>query len=45
MDFIKLYSIFWFDLSAQDSEESLGYQVTIHITKDTEFKAKCNCVI
>ena len=22
-----------------------GYQVTIHINKDTEFKAKCCCVI
>ena len=45
MDFMKIYSIFCFDLSAQDSEESLGYQVTIHITKDTDFKAKCYCVI
>ena len=27
------------------SEESLGFQLTIHITKDTEFKDKCYCVI
>ena len=26
-------------------EETNGYQVTIHINKDTEFKAKCCCVI
>ena len=34
-NFMKIYSIFCFDLSAEDSIESLGYQVTIHITKDT----------
>ena len=26
-------------------EETNEYQVTIHINKDTEFKAKCCCVI
>ena len=40
-DFMKLYSIFCFDFTAQDMEETNGYQVTIHINKDTEFKAKC----
>ena len=44
-DFMKLYTIFGFDFTAQDMEETNGYQVTIHINKDTEFKAKCCCVI
>ena len=44
-DFMKLYTIFCFDFTTQDMEETNGYQVTIHINKDTEFKAKCCCVI
>ena len=44
-DFMNLYSIFCFDFTAQDNEETSGYQVTIHIQKDTTFKAKCYCVI
>ena len=42
---MNLYTIFCFDFTAQDIEETNGYQVTIHINKDTEFKAKCCCVI
>ena len=42
-DFMNM--IFCFDFTAQDMEETNGYQVTIHINKDTEFKAKCCCVI
>ena len=44
-DFMNLYSIFCFDFTAQDDEVTNGYQVTIHIQKDTTFKAKCYCVI
>ena len=44
-DYMNLYSIFCFDFTAQDDEETNGYQVTIHIQKDTSFKAKCYCVI
>ena len=44
-DFMNLYWIFCFDFTTQDNEETNGYQVTIHIQKDTTFKAKCYCVI
>ena len=34
-DFMKLYTTFCFDFTAQDMEETNGYHVTIHINKDT----------
>ena len=46
LDFKDLYSIFCFDVSAQDDKlASNGCDVTIHITKDTAFKAACYCLI
>ena len=45
-DFKDLYSIFCFDVSAQDEKlASNGCDVTIHINKDTAFKASCYCLI
>ena len=44
-DFMNLYTMFCFDFTSQDMEETNGYQVTIHINKNTDFKAKCCCVI
>ena len=45
-DFKDLHSIFCFDLSAQDEKlASNGCDVTIHITKDAVFQAKCYCLI
>lgn len=46
LDFKDLYSIFCFDVSAQDERlASNGCDVTIHITKDTGLNVKCFCVI
>ena len=46
LDFKDLYSIFCFDVSAQDETlASNGCDVTIHITKDTALQVKCYCVI
>ena len=46
LDFKDLYSIFCFDVSAQDEKlASNGCDVTIHITKDADLKVKCFCVI
>ena len=46
LDFRDLYSIFCFDVSAQDEKlASNGCDVTIHITKDTNLKVQCFCVI
>ena len=45
-DFKNLYSIFCFNVSEQDEKLAMnGVNVTIEIEKDTEFKAKCYCVI
>ena len=41
----NLSSVFCFDLSCQDDEVFSQYPVNIHITKDTEFVAKCYCII
>ena len=46
IDFKNLYSIFCFDVSAQDEKLAMnGVNVTIHINKDTGFKARCFAVI
>ena len=45
-DFKNLYSIFCFDVSAQDEKLSVnGCDVTIHITKTSDFKAKAYCLV
>jgi hypothetical protein len=45
-DFKNLYSIFCFDVSAQDEKLSVnGCDITVHITKSTDFKAKAYCLI
>jgi len=45
-DFKNLYSIFCFDVSAQDEKLSVnGCDITVHITKSSEFKAKAYCLI
>ena len=45
-DFKDLYSIFCFDLSAQEEWfPGSTCEVTLHITKDADFKAKCYCLI
>ena len=46
LDYKNLYSVFAIDLSEQDEKLAInGVNVTIEITKDTAFKAKCVCVI
>jgi len=45
-DFKNLYSIFCFDVSAQDEKLSInGCDITVHITKTNDFKAKAYCLI
>jgi len=45
-DFKNHYSIFCFNVSEQDEKLAMNeVNVTIEIEKDTEFKAKCYCVI
>jgi len=45
-DFKNLYSLFCFDVSAQDEKLSVnGCDITIHVTKTSDFKAKAYCLV